>query len=299
MRKKKIENSLVSVWVITYNQEKFISECLDSILKQETNFPFQIIIGEDNSTDKTRSICEMYANKYLNITLLPLRENLGLVKNWERTLNACAGRYVAMCEGDDFWIDSHKLQKQIDFLENNPDYSISFHRIKLFFEGGIVHNDLFDHLEEREYSAYEIYDKWTILTSSVVFRNFPKKIHFPKSVYFTDIYFSLYLLEKGRAYCHDFVGVAYRRHPESLSLTFPISRIQKLFYQYKYMIKRYPEFKDISRRNMNDWLKGLIYAPYFKGIWKFRLYKMYFEPKLIFTSFFTTTITSYIIKRKR
>lgn len=299
MKEKIINTNLLTVWVITYNQEHFISQCLDSILLQETNFPYQIIIGEDHSTDNTRSICERYAKKHSNITLLPLEKNLGLVKNWERTLNACNGKYVAMCEGDDFWLDRHKLQKQIDFLEVNPDYFISFHKIEFLFEDGVSHDDLFSHLEEREYSAYEIYDKWTVLTSSVIFRNFPEKIDFPKPIYFTDIYFSLYLLEKGRAYCHDFVGVAYRRHGENLSLIFPISKIQKLFYQYKYMIKRFPDFKEISKRNMNDWLDGLIYAPYFKGIWKFRFYKMYYEPRLLFTGFFTTTLTSYIFKRRR
>ena len=299
MEKNAFNLNLLTVWVITYNQERFISQCLDSILMQETNFPFQIVIGEDYSTDNTRRICENYANNYSNITLLPLEKNLGLVKNWERTLNACQGKYVAMCEGDDFWIDCKKLQKQFDFLEANPDFFISFHKVEFNFEDDVFHDDLFKHLEEREFLAYEIYDKWTVLTSSVVYRNFPEKIHFPKHIYFTDIYFTLYLLEKGRAYCQGFVGVTYRRHGESLSLNFPISRIKKLFYQYKYMCRRFPQFKEISKRNMNDWLEGLIYAPYFKGIWKFRFYKMYFEPRLFFTGFFTTTLTSYIFKRNR
>lgn len=292
-------NNILSVWVVTYNQEKYISQCLDSILEQKTNFEFEIVIGEDHSTDSTREICEQYAKKYNNITLLPLEDNLGLVKNWERTLNACTGKYVAMCEGDDFWTNENKLQVQVDFLESNPAFSISFHKVNVFFEGGVTEHKLFEHLEEREFSAEEVYDKWTILTGSVVFRNFKEQISFPKPIYITDIYFSLYLLEKGKAFCHDFVGVAYRRHPQSISLFSSVSLSTKLYYQYRYMLKRFPEYRQISERKMNEHLDLLLYAPFFNGIWKFRFYKMLQEPKLFFSSFLTTTITSYLFDRKK
>jgi glycosyltransferase involved in cell wall biosynthesis len=276
----------VSVWVVTYNHEKYISECLNGIINQKTNFDFEVIVGEDCSTDNTRKICEEYVAKYNNIVLLPNTKNLGLVKNWERTLNACKGKYVAMCEGDDYWNQPNKLQTQVDFLEANPDYSISFHKVNVFFEDGVKHHNLFEHLEEREFSAKEVYDKWTILTSSVVFRNFKEKISFPKSIYITDIFLSLYLLEKGKAFCHNFVGVAYRRHLKSISLSSSTIMNIKLFYQYKYMYKRFPDFKSISYRKKNDYLDQLIYEPFFRGIWKFRFYKMLQEPRLFFSTFF-------------
>lgn len=116
----------VSVFVLTYNQEKYISQTLDSILSQNTTFSFQIVIGEDFSNDSTRLICEEYANKFgSKIKLLPcLGENIGLIRNYYRTFKECKGKYIAICDGDDYWIDNSKLQKQFDFLENNKEYSI-------------------------------------------------------------------------------------------------------------------------------------------------------------------------------
>lgn len=115
----------VSVCMITYNHEKFISEAINSVLIQKCNFPIEIVIGEDNSTDLTRAICEDYAKKYPNlIKLLHSNINLGITSNFNRTLKACGGKYIALCEGDDYWIDPFKLQKQVDLLEQNHDYHL-------------------------------------------------------------------------------------------------------------------------------------------------------------------------------
>lgn len=118
-------SSLVSVIMLTYNHEKFVSKAIESVLCQKTYFPFEIIIGEDFSTDSTREICiEFTRNNPEKIKLLPSVENLGMLPNFIRTLNSCDGEYIAFCEGDDYWIDPLKLQKQVDFLNNNPDYAI-------------------------------------------------------------------------------------------------------------------------------------------------------------------------------
>ena len=102
-------NILVSVFVVTYNQEKYIRQCLDSILMQKVNFDYEIVIGEDSGTDNTLSICEEYARKYPQIRLLPKTSHLGIAGNWKRVLSECQGKYVAMCEGDDYWCDPLKL----------------------------------------------------------------------------------------------------------------------------------------------------------------------------------------------
>ncbi len=289
----------VSVFIVTYNQEQYIEDCLNSILHQQTNFDYEVVIGEDCSTDKTLEICKKYAKKCNNIRLLPSQTNLGHVKSWERVLNACKGKYIAMCEGDDYWIDEHKLQKQVDFLDNHPDYSLTFHKVKLVYNDNVKKESLFSHLREKEYSAKEVYDTWSVLTSSVVFRNCLGTILFPKQIFYTDIYLVLLLLEKGKGYCLNITGVAYRRHKNSISKCSSIELNQKLFYQYKYMGKRFPLLKEISKRKKKEYLGWLIYAPFFNGIWKFRFIKMFEEPKLFFSTFFTTTLTSYIIKRKR
>ncbi len=129
---------VVSIFMLTYNQEQYIAQTIESILSQETNFPFQLVIGEDFSSDSTRAICEKYAANYGDkIKLLPsLQKNIGLIANYIRTIKQCDGKYVAICDGDDYWIDQSKLQKQVDFLENNSEYSIVHTGLKLLFPNG-------------------------------------------------------------------------------------------------------------------------------------------------------------------
>ncbi len=125
----------VSVCIITYNHARFIGQALESALMQKTNFDYEIVIGEDCSTDATRHICEEYARLYPDkIRLLKNDQNLGMVENFKRTLNACTGQYVALLEGDDYWTDELKLQKQVDFLESNRDYAIIFHNAEVLID---------------------------------------------------------------------------------------------------------------------------------------------------------------------
>ena len=120
-------NPVVSICMITYNHEEFISEAIEGVLMQKTNFPLELIISEDCSTDKTREICIEYQQKYPEIIKLQLPEkNLGMIQNSLSTLKACRGKYIALCEGDDYWTDPDKLQKQVDFLEVNKEYGMCY-----------------------------------------------------------------------------------------------------------------------------------------------------------------------------
>ena len=132
---------LVSVTVAAYQHENYIKKCLDGILMQKTNFPFEIIIGEDDSKDKTRAICIDYANKYQDKIRLFLRDRKlshlydhkgNFIKRLNGVLGfsrmSAKGKYIALCEGDDYWTDQNKLQKQVEILENNQDFSGCFHK---------------------------------------------------------------------------------------------------------------------------------------------------------------------------
>jgi glycosyltransferase involved in cell wall biosynthesis len=115
--------------MITFNHEKYIAEAIEGVLGQKVTFKIELVIGEDCSSDLTRNICQNYADKYPDlIRLLPSEKNLGMTENGLRTLNECYGKYIAFCEGDDYWSNSFKLQKQVDFLEKNIEY-------------GLVHSD--------------------------------------------------------------------------------------------------------------------------------------------------------------
>jgi glycosyltransferase involved in cell wall biosynthesis len=120
---------LVSIAVITYNQDTTISQTLDCILNQKIQFPVEIIIGEDCSTDKTREICIRYKNAYPELIRLILHEqNQGLLKNYKSVVDACRGKYIAQCAGDDYWHNPDKLKLQVEFLETHSDC-------------GLVHSD--------------------------------------------------------------------------------------------------------------------------------------------------------------
>lgn len=128
LKEEKIE-IMVSVSMITYNHEKYIAQAIEGVLMQKTNFKYELIIGEDCSTDNTRKICLDYGEKYPEIIKLRLpKENLGMQQNGYENGIACTGKYIAICEGDDYWIDPLKLQKQVEFLEGNEEY-------------GLVHSD--------------------------------------------------------------------------------------------------------------------------------------------------------------
>ncbi len=120
---KLTQQPLISVIVPTYNQEEYIAECLNSILSQQCNVPFELIVGDDASTDGTGQICADFQKRYPEyIVFLQQEKNRGLLDNYADVLELCRGRYVAQCAGDDYWCDPLKLQKQFDCLEQRDGF---------------------------------------------------------------------------------------------------------------------------------------------------------------------------------
>ena len=125
---------LLSIAIITYNQEKYISQTLDSVLQQEHEYSYEIVIGEDCSSDGTRKIIEDYVEKYPDI-IKPLYNipNKGLIANYFNVLNHCSGKYIMECAGDDYWLPG-KVQYQIDYMEKHPDIGMCYSKAKIFDE---------------------------------------------------------------------------------------------------------------------------------------------------------------------
>jgi glycosyltransferase involved in cell wall biosynthesis len=131
------EEILVDVLMPTYNHEKFIVQAIQSVLMQECPFKFRLIIGEDSSTDGTLKICEQFAASYTNeILLLKKSANLGMAANYRSLFTSSSARYIAILEGDDYWIDKHKLRKQIEVLETNPDIGLVHTNYYALYENG-------------------------------------------------------------------------------------------------------------------------------------------------------------------
>jgi len=121
------KNPLVSVKMITYNHAPYIAQAIEGVVKQETEYPFELIIGEDCSTDGTREIVFEFQKKYPDIIrVITSDKNVGMKQNGYRTTKACRGKYIAFCEGDDYWHRSDKLQLQVEYLEMHPECGIIY-----------------------------------------------------------------------------------------------------------------------------------------------------------------------------
>jgi glycosyltransferase involved in cell wall biosynthesis len=146
----------VSVAIITYNHEQFIAKALDGILMQKVDFHYEVIIGEDCSTDNTRRIILDYHERNPGKFRLLLHEtNLGPHGNAARVHQACTGQYVAQLEGDDYWTSPHKLQKQVDFLDSHPECAICFHNAMILYKDGRRDSRNYCRDDQKEFSTVE------------------------------------------------------------------------------------------------------------------------------------------------
>jgi len=172
----------VSVCVPTFQHEAYIAQTLDGALAQQTDFAYEIVIGDDGSTDRAPEIIQSYATKYpdkIRAYLHP--ENLGPQEPREfagrnnvlHLLKACRGEYVALCEGDDYWTDPQKLQKQVDFLDAHPDLAICHHNLRVTYEDGSPEH-LFNSADQKAISTIDdlLADRWFIATASLLYRNY-------------------------------------------------------------------------------------------------------------------------------
>lgn len=166
---------LAVIEISTYNHEKYIAQAIESVIEQKTDFDFRLIICEDCSTDNTAKICTTYKSKYPDKIDLHLNQkNAGVFPNakklHELSFNSSA-KYIAMLDGDDYWTDSNKLQRQVGFLEANPDYAICFHRVyELMDNKKLKISDLNISKDDKTYTIEDLAKRNFIHTPSVVFR---------------------------------------------------------------------------------------------------------------------------------
>jgi glycosyltransferase involved in cell wall biosynthesis len=163
----------VSVLMTTYNHERFIAQAVSSVLEQRVNFHFELVVGEDCSTDRTRDIlCDFQARYPETIRLLLREENWGRRKNFIDTFKSCQGDYIAILEGDDYWISHQKLQKQADFLDSHPECSICFHPVMKRNQDGDESLEFHGPSPSQAiYTIEDLLERTLIVTCSVMFRN--------------------------------------------------------------------------------------------------------------------------------
>jgi len=205
---------LVSIVCITYNHEPYLRQALDGFLMQKTSFAYEIILAEDCSTDGTRKICEEYAAKYPDIIHYIYRDhNVGYNENEYEAMCAAKGKYVAYCEGDDYWTIPDKLQKQVDFLESHPEYSVCWHRCKhRIAETGEEQDDncgkiLHDGSEGVDINMDTYFAGWYTQPLTMVFRKDALDLKLYHSYkYFRDMQQMYHILKNGKGYLFAFEG---------------------------------------------------------------------------------------------
>jgi glycosyltransferase involved in cell wall biosynthesis len=169
----KDKECLLSVIMVTYNQKNYIEQAVKSVLDQKTNFRFQILIGDDASTDGTSEIVLNYSKKYPGIVIPFLHENnLGKLgkNNFIHVFSKCKTKYATILEGDDYWTDPFKLQKQVDFLEKNNNYSMCFHAVQLL-KNDALKKDYLNYSTKPNTDIYDLAAGNYIRTLSCVFVN--------------------------------------------------------------------------------------------------------------------------------
>lgn len=207
---------LVTIRCAVYNHEPYLRQCLDGFVMQKTNFKFEAIVHDDASTDKSAEIIKEYADKYPDI-IKPIfeKENQYSKKDGSlrRIMNEYTrGKYVAYCEGDDFWIDNMKLQKQVDFMEQHSDYSLCFHNAVVFYGDINKHPYFFCRFKDsKEIFLEDIISSWIIPTASILCRR--ELNHFPDwatKIYSGDYLLSLLAINAGRVFYINEIMSFYR-----------------------------------------------------------------------------------------
>lgn len=214
---------LVSVCVRSYCQERFIKSALDSVLAQQTSFPFEIIVSDDCSSDCTRSILLEYKRQFPQKIRLILGEtNVGGPNNLRRVIEVSSAKYVTCLDGDDYYLCTDKLQKQVDFLESHSEYSACFHNTLNVTVDGVPLGNFNPANFHSVHDAREfICEKWFVPIHSAVIRR--KYIEFPDwydTVMNDDYVLHLMVARHGAYYYMPDVMVAYRHHDNEISVAY-------------------------------------------------------------------------------
>lgn len=260
---------LVTISCITYNQEKYIAQTLDSFLMQETDFRFEIVIHDDASTDNTANIIREYEKRYPDIIRAMYQTENQYSKgvtnpsgkfNYPRA----RGKYIAMCEGDDYWTDQYKLQKQVDYMESHPDCSFSFHRAKIeVVDGSYTDREVRPYKKTGIISSEEIIDKKSAYpTASLLFR---REYIMPIPEFYTecpvgDIPLQLIFAACGYGYYIDEAMCVYRVG-DSFSWSVAQKKgdyIKKQKIYFNEMKKMYLEFNEYSDYRFEDAIKSAL-----------------------------------------
>lgn len=231
----------VSICMIAYQHEAFVTQAIESVLNQNVDFDIELVIGEDKGTDDTRAICEHYAAKDSRVRLLPSDRNHGVMGNFRRTLAACTGEYVAVCEGDDYWPDDQKLRKQVALLDKQRQFAGSSHQALVVCTGTPDR-----HFRERvpnEIGVNSLLGGRLFHTASVLFRQEVLSTFLPApDVLSADRLLNLCIAFHGKIHYSDSAMCAYRVHGAGMSSNVTVAQMRQDLASVPYLKQVYPAF---------------------------------------------------------
>lgn len=236
--------AIISVLIVTYNQEQYIGQAIESALMQQLDEPFEVVIGEDGSTDETRAICQRYVDNYPEIVrLMPECPNKGLLNNYYDTLLACRGEFIADCAGDDYWCDPLKLQRQLTIMRENPEVSMTHTNVqRLNNSTGKLEGTLYESTKKRRLNWFtgrkEVLNQLgtpVVFTGSSLFRRVAfSEFYLANESLFRDSRYTcedlqlvFALLHQGDLHYEDRVTTCYRISEESVSQTLQLPKQQR------------------------------------------------------------------------
>jgi glycosyltransferase involved in cell wall biosynthesis len=246
---------LVSVLILTYNHFNYIEQAIQSVLDQKTNFDFEILIGDDCSTDGTCELVDSFISKYPNlIKAIRSEHNVGALRNEKRLMEASSGKYIAFLEGDDYWTDSLKLKKQVEFLEANPDYGLVHGDVNHYYQVSqktinnynkinhvkIPNGQIFNSLIE---PSHIIKTMTVCFNKELALKHFNYDIAIKRNWLLTDLPLWLDISFNSKIYYFDQVFSTYRLLEESASNTKSLNKKLEFYYSvcnvFDYYIIKY------------------------------------------------------------
>ncbi len=311
---------LVSICVLAYNHEKYIRQAIESILSQKTDFPFEILIGEDCSTDDTLSIVlELEREHPQIIRVLRSPENVGTNRNLIRTMDQCQGKYIAILGGDDIWSSPLKLQRQVEFFETHPECTICFHTVEVFVqETGIVRGVFPDYEIPAITEMVDLIKDNYIPACSLMYRNVRIE-EIPKEYFdlrIEDWPLSMMYAKKGKIGYVDEIMARYRVHSSSAFSN--LGFLKKLEYALMAREFVYSHIPDVPKKELGIVIINNYFhianlhcdqnniskaREYLRGSFAYLAYYIYFPEKLyvvkIFLRAFLPGMFSFIFSGNR
>ena len=304
---------MVSVIMITYGHEKYIKEAINSVLSQQCNFDVELIIANDASPDESNYIIEKCLeenNSKISIKYLYRDTNMGMVSNLLDAVQKGTGKYMAMCEGDDYWTDVYKLQKQVDFLESNLDFSFCTHRYLIYSEFA---NKFSEQTQPSKFEPYNNLLDGVVITKNVFHKHWMTqpltalirmeqwlevaKLH-TEFKYFRDYHFFYLLLNKNKGLCMRFVGGVYRMHETGIYAGVNDIGRMKLAFSINDELYKHSKDKDFFQAYWNAALILLKRRKHTNYVLKSFLKNLTFNEKILALQALLFFVKKFLLKRK-